>query len=250
MTDVNLGDAVELDPLFSPTVYQMRSSVYFVVLPLVQYGGVFVSFRCPSSFILGFKVIHLPQVVKVGRDGGGNAGTPVLSSRLRTRSGKLLDVSNQVRRMDSKLLRSFPSEGLSAVGAENVSRPSPMGSCSRSDGCGSGGERRGLCSDACCPVQSSSAGVRREQLGAPLGSSGKGEGLENGRVRRKRSVGRSSFSCPRLSLGEVNSPCRAKLHGIFKHAQRQSRDGRFLLLLGGSDQPNCSAVFIRDCHPE
>ena len=32
------------------------------------------------------------------------------------------------------------------------------------------------------------------------------------------------------------SRCRAKLHGIFKHAQRQSRDGRFSLLLGGSDQ--------------
>ena len=32
------------------------------------------------------------------------------------------------------------------------------------------------------------------------------------------------------------SRCRAKLHGIFKHAQRQSKDGRFFLLLGGSDQ--------------
>ena len=32
------------------------------------------------------------------------------------------------------------------------------------------------------------------------------------------------------------SRCRAKLHGRFKHAQRQSRDGRFFLLLGCSDQ--------------
>ena len=32
------------------------------------------------------------------------------------------------------------------------------------------------------------------------------------------------------------SRCRAKLHGKFKHAQRQGRDGRFFLLLGGSDQ--------------
>ena len=31
------------------------------------------------------------------------------------------------------------------------------------------------------------------------------------------------------------SRCRAKLHGIFKNAQRGSTDGRFILLLGGSD---------------
>ena len=42
MTDVNLGDVVGvLDPLFSPTVYQLRSSVYFVVLPSVHERGVF-----------------------------------------------------------------------------------------------------------------------------------------------------------------------------------------------------------------
>ena len=41
---------------------------------------------------------------KVGRDGGGDAGTPVLS-RLRSQSRRLLDGSNQVRRMDSKFLR-------------------------------------------------------------------------------------------------------------------------------------------------
>ena len=36
MTDVNLGDVVEvLDPLVSPTVYQLRLSVHFVVLPSV-----------------------------------------------------------------------------------------------------------------------------------------------------------------------------------------------------------------------
>ena len=32
------------------------------------------------------------------------------------------------------------------------------------------------------------------------------------------------------------SRCCAKLHGIFKNAQRGSTDGRFFLLLGGSDQ--------------
>ena len=32
------------------------------------------------------------------------------------------------------------------------------------------------------------------------------------------------------------SRCRANLHCIFKHAQRHSRDIRFFLLLGGSDQ--------------
>ena len=32
------------------------------------------------------------------------------------------------------------------------------------------------------------------------------------------------------------SRCRAKLHGIFKQAQRRSKDGRFFLLLGRSDQ--------------
>ena len=52
---------------------------------------------------------------------------------------------------------------------------------------------------------SSAAGVRREQLEAPLGSSGRGEGFERGRVRRKSSVKRSSFRCPRQSLGEVHS---------------------------------------------
>ena len=55
MADVNLGDVVEvLDPLFSPTVYQLRSSVYFVVLSSVQCRGVFVSFRCASFCIHGF----------------------------------------------------------------------------------------------------------------------------------------------------------------------------------------------------
>ena len=173
---------------------------------------------------------------------------------------------------------------------------------------------------------SSSAGVRRKQLGYPLNSSGRGECLEYGRVRPKRSVGLSSFSCPLQSLGEVQnkqnvydttlepisnkmcpgfrqmgrgrrckqnhnssslgpgsvvkcalanpvvagdsagdephvaaapwraatssarvdqtasqsrgiseSRCRTKLHGIFKLAQRHSKDGRFFLLLGRSD---------------
>ena len=37
MTDGNLGDVVEaLGPLVSPTVYQLRLSAYFVVLPSVH----------------------------------------------------------------------------------------------------------------------------------------------------------------------------------------------------------------------
>ena len=42
---------------------QLRSSEYFIVLPLVQFCGVFVFFQCPSSFIHGFLMIHLPLVV-------------------------------------------------------------------------------------------------------------------------------------------------------------------------------------------
>ena len=52
MTDVNLGDAVEvLDPLVSPTVYQLRLSVHFVVLPSVHQRVVFAAFQC-SSFCI------------------------------------------------------------------------------------------------------------------------------------------------------------------------------------------------------
>ena len=64
---------------------------------------------------------------------------------------------------------------------------------------------------------------------------------QNGGIRRKRSIGRSLFSSRVDKTGSQSrviskSRCRAKLHSIFKHAQRQSRDGRFFLLLGGSDQ--------------
>ena len=52
MTDVNLGDAVEvLDPLVSPTVYKLRRSVYFVVLPSVQCRGVFAAFQYSFLFL-------------------------------------------------------------------------------------------------------------------------------------------------------------------------------------------------------
>ena len=58
MTDVNIGDAVEvLDPRLSPTVRQLRSSVYIVGLPSVQYEGVCVSLRCSSSCIHVFLMI-------------------------------------------------------------------------------------------------------------------------------------------------------------------------------------------------
>ena len=55
MSDVNLGDVVEvLGPLVSPTVYQLRLSAYFVVLPSVHYRGVFAAFQHSSSCIHAF----------------------------------------------------------------------------------------------------------------------------------------------------------------------------------------------------
>ena len=50
-----------------------------------------------------------------------------------------------------------------------------------------------------------SARVGRDQLGSPLGSSGGIEGLENCRVRRKCSAGRSRFGRPRLSFDEIHN---------------------------------------------
>ena len=91
------------------------------------------------------------------------------------------------------------AEGVGKVGRDGNARRGPcsMGNYSRNDVCGNGGERRGICSDDCCPIRgmlaaqrvvrpdgwsahSSSAGVRRKQLGHPLISSGRGEGLEYG----------------------------------------------------------------------
>ena len=64
MTDVNLGDVVEvLGPPFSPTVYQLRRSENFVVLPSVQNRGAVAAFQYPSFCIHGFLMIHLPWVV-------------------------------------------------------------------------------------------------------------------------------------------------------------------------------------------
>ena len=55
MTDVNLGDVVEvLDPLVSPTVYHLRRSEHFVFLPSVQYRGVYAAFQCSSFCVHGF----------------------------------------------------------------------------------------------------------------------------------------------------------------------------------------------------
>ena len=82
---------------------------------------------------------------KVGRDGGGDAGTHVLS-RVWSRSGRLPDGSNQVRRVDSKFLRSSPrrtsAERVSSVGTWYVLGPSPVGCGSSNDGSGDGCERR------------------------------------------------------------------------------------------------------------
>ena len=79
--------------------------------------------------------------------------------------------------------------GISTDSVRNVSGSSPMGSCSRNDGCGNGGERR-IFGDASCPVcgfleaqqfvrpdgrsgHPSSARVWREQSGSLLSSSGR-----------------------------------------------------------------------------
>ena len=102
---------------------------------------------------------------KVGRDGGGDAGTHVLS-RLRSRSWRLLDGSNQVRRVDSKFLRSSPrrtsAERVPSVSTGYVSGPSPVGCGSDNDGSGDGCERRRVCGDARDPV---CAYLRPSELG-------------------------------------------------------------------------------------
>ena len=59
MTDVNLGDVVEvLDPLASPTVFQLRLAVHFVVLLSVHYRGAFAAFQCFSFCIHGTVTIE------------------------------------------------------------------------------------------------------------------------------------------------------------------------------------------------
>ena len=72
MTDVNLGEVVEvLDPLFSQTVYQLISSVYFVVLPSAKKKS----------------MIHLPLVVSaLSPSSQDYCGTVVWSFQRCTRS--------------------------------------------------------------------------------------------------------------------------------------------------------------------
>ena len=54
-TDVNRGDVVEvLDMRLSPIYGQLRSSVYFVVLPSAQCRGVVAASSCPSFCVNGF----------------------------------------------------------------------------------------------------------------------------------------------------------------------------------------------------
>ena len=45
-----------------------------------------------------------------------------------------------------------------------------MGNYSRNDGCGNGGERRGVCSDACCPTPGTLAAQRVVRPGTLQGS--------------------------------------------------------------------------------
>ena len=175
-------------------------------------------------------------VNKVRRDGGGNAGTPVLP-RQRSRSRRLLDGSGQVRRMDLKFLRSPPcrasSERLSSVSAGNVSGPLQWVAAAAMMG-GNDCERRRVCGDARDPVR----------------------GLLEAQRIVQSPVGRSSFSCPRHSLGEVHgkqkvydttlqpisnsviseSRCRTKLHVFSNKRNVTAKMVGFFLLLDGSDQ--------------
>ena len=204
--------------------------------------------------------------------------------------------------------------------------PLPWSSCSRNDGCGNGGERRGVCSDACCPIHSSSAGCPRHSLGevhnkrnvydttlelisnklcrgfrqinrgrgtrdhnasflspgsvvgcAPANTVVDGNSKtrqmaqqeKRQQVRKARSVAQGNLDAvrchakawttgdePHVAAAQWRSAtsssrvdkngsqscvisetrCRAKLHGIFKQAQRHNKDGRIFLLLGRSDQ--------------
>ena len=85
--------------------------------------------------------------------------------------------------------------------------------------------------------RSSSARVRREQLSAPPTSSGE---MKASKTKEFDGIALlvGHFSVPVLTRPHVISKprCPAELHGNFKHAQRQSRDGRFLSLVGGYDQ--------------
>ena len=173
--------------------------------------------------------------------------------------GKGLYDGKERRRMKSERGRHSPtravSENFSAVGAGYASGPYTKSvCCSRNDGDG-GVERREVCGVACCPLRngveaqrmvqpdgwssrSSSARVRREQMSAPPSTSGRGDGLENEGIRQNRSIIRSPFNSRVDKTGLQSrmisqARCRAKLHGLFKQAQRQSRDGRFFLSVGG-----------------
>ena len=177
---------------------------------------------------------------KAGRDGGKEPNT---------RHGKGLYDGKQGPRRESERGRPSPasavSEKISAVGARcDVC-------CSRNDEDG-GVERREVGGVAGCSLRNivgaqqmvqpdgwsnrySATRVRREQISAPPIASGRNDVLQNEGIRRKRSVGRSLFSSPVDRTGlrsHVISKlrCRANSHGIFKQAQRQSRNGRVFLV--------------------
>ena len=64
IADVNLGDVMEvLDIRLRPSDHSLKRSVYFVLLPSAQYGGVFAAFLYSSVRIHGFLMINLPLVV-------------------------------------------------------------------------------------------------------------------------------------------------------------------------------------------
>ena len=166
----------------------------------------------------------------------GKAGRDV-GTELQTRSGKGL-MEKKVRLMESKRLRPSPSradfEKLSAVGAGYASGPYPKNICCVV-------EAQRMVQPDGWSSRSSSARVRREQMSAPATASGRSDGLENEGIRQKRSINRSPFHSRVDKIGfqsrVISQPrCRAKLHGIFKQAQRQISDGRFFLLVGGYDQ--------------
>ena len=134
-------------------------------------------------------------------------------------AGDYLMDNSQVRRMDSKLLRSSSCcAGLQRLSTDSVGE-SPARSCDRNDGCDNDNERwRRVCGEACCPIfyvfkaqravqpdgrvrSSVSERIGREQLNSPHAFSAGIVGRENCRVRWLDGHSRSSS----IKLDEIHN---------------------------------------------
>ena len=73
--------------------------------------------------------------------------------------------------------------------------------------------------------------------------------VAHGAISRRLPASASSRSENSCSQAHMISEalCRAKLHGVFKNAQRQSKDGPFFLLLGLSDQLVANQLGDSEC---